>query len=222
MSDPLVSIIIPAYNVAAYIRESIDSVLAQTISDWELIVVNDGSMDDTTAIVRNYNDLRIMLIEQDNAGVSAARNAGIAKAKGEFVAVLDADDGWMPTNLEEKLNVLIGDVNWVYADIQLCDGQLKPTGRVSLGTDDDVLNLHQAFRRGFCVLKNVFDDQLFRFVRVDACAHPGGSQIQQPFHSAKLVRHFLIEVAAEIGTPWVVSSFHDCRRLLDEEKQKDE
>ena len=98
-----VSIVIPLYNKAEHIRRALDSVFAQTRQDFELIVVDDGSTDDGSEKVRRYADPRIRLISQENAGVSAARNRGIAEAKAEWIALLDADDQWLPTYLDRAL-----------------------------------------------------------------------------------------------------------------------
>lgn len=94
--ETLVSVIMPAYNVAAYIEESIRSVIEQEYTAWELIVINDGSSDSTSAIVRSLaeKDSRIKLYEQENRGVSAARNLGITMAAGKYLAFLDGDDLW--------------------------------------------------------------------------------------------------------------------------------
>ena len=91
---PEVSIVMPAYNAAAFIGWAIDSVLAQTHSGWELIVVNDGSTDDTEAVVRSYGEARIRCLRQANQGPGAARNLGLANSQGDCVIFLDADDWW--------------------------------------------------------------------------------------------------------------------------------
>jgi glycosyltransferase involved in cell wall biosynthesis len=99
VSQPLVSIIVPAYNAASYISDLIESVLGQTWANWELIVVDDGSTDETAAILANVRDPRIRIITQCNAGASAARNAGLDVASGEFVTFVDADDKLSPESL---------------------------------------------------------------------------------------------------------------------------
>lgn len=92
--NPKFSIIIPVYNVAPYIRECLDSVLAQTYTDWEAICVDDGSTDGSGVILDEYakRDLRFRIIHQTNAGVGAARNSAIEVAQGEYLLYLDGDD----------------------------------------------------------------------------------------------------------------------------------
>jgi len=98
-ATPGVSVIIPTYNRGWAIKRAVDSVLTQTFQDFELLVVDDGSADDTTDILAGYGtDIRV--IRQPNAGVSAARNAGIYAARGEFIAFLDSDDYWLPEKLQ--------------------------------------------------------------------------------------------------------------------------
>jgi glycosyltransferase involved in cell wall biosynthesis len=103
MSNPEVSVVIPTYNRAGCIKDAIDSVLAQTFQDCEIIVVDDGSTDDTRQIIGRYGQ-RVRYIYQQNAGVSAARNRGITEAQGEWVAFLDSDDIWLPHKLELQLS----------------------------------------------------------------------------------------------------------------------
>jgi glycosyltransferase involved in cell wall biosynthesis len=95
-----ISVVIPLYNKEKYIRRAVDSVLSQSFRDFELIVVNDGSTDNGPALVRQYDDSRVRVLDQENRGVSAARNRGIAEAHGELVVFLDADDEWSSDFLE--------------------------------------------------------------------------------------------------------------------------
>ena len=94
------SVIIPLYNKEREIKRAVISVLAQTVKDFELIIINDGSTDNGPAMVQEINDPRIKLISQENRGVSAARNRGIAEAKNELISFLDADDEWTADYLE--------------------------------------------------------------------------------------------------------------------------
>ena len=102
----MISIVIPLYNKEAYIAETINSILAQTYKSFEIILVNDGSTDNSLAVVKSFNDGRIKIIEQANAGVSVARNTGIKHANFEYVAFLDGDDWWAPTFLEEVFKAI--------------------------------------------------------------------------------------------------------------------
>ena len=105
MKDGLVSIITPCYNGEKYISETIDSVLSQTYTDWEMIIVDDGSKDGSADIVLKYmaKDGRIKFLQQKNAGSAAARNNGIRSAEGQYIALLDADDVWENNFLEEQI-----------------------------------------------------------------------------------------------------------------------
>ncbi len=106
MMAPTVSIVMPCYNAVAHLPASVGSVLAQTFSDWELIAVDDGSGDATLAWLQARTDERIRPLAQSNRGVSAARNAGLAVARGHYVAFLDADDTWDEGFLEKMLAAL--------------------------------------------------------------------------------------------------------------------
>lgn len=100
MPAPKVSVIIPAYNQALYLDASIQSVRAQTFHDYEIVIVNDGSTDDTASIAQQYGD-GVRYLYQENRGLAGARNTGICEARGELVALLDADDLWLPNYLEK-------------------------------------------------------------------------------------------------------------------------
>ncbi|MDD5136952.1 MAG: glycosyltransferase [Candidatus Omnitrophica bacterium] len=103
---PTVSVNIPCYNSAPHIRETIASVLGQTLKDLEVIVVDDGSTDDTGKIVASFNDARIKYHYQANKGLSNARNKAIGMSGGEYIAFLDHDDVWVPTKLEKQVSLL--------------------------------------------------------------------------------------------------------------------
>ncbi|MBQ3082017.1 MAG: glycosyltransferase family 2 protein [Clostridia bacterium] len=94
------SVIIPAYNAELFVKNAIESVLSQTVGDFEIIVIDDGSKDNTRSVVESIKDDRIRYIYKENGGVSSARNAGIQNAKGEYVCFLDADDLWKTNHLE--------------------------------------------------------------------------------------------------------------------------
>jgi glycosyltransferase involved in cell wall biosynthesis len=105
VQEPLVSVVVPAYNAARTLRAAVESILLQTVGDLEVIVVDDGSEDDTAEVARAIDDPRVRVISQANAGASAARNAGICRARGQYVAFLDADDLWLPHKLACQLAV---------------------------------------------------------------------------------------------------------------------
>jgi teichuronic acid biosynthesis glycosyltransferase TuaG len=114
-TEPLVSIVIPTYNHAHFLTEAIHSVLAQTCDNWEVIIVNNFSTDDTESIVAGFKDARIKLINFANGGaIAASRNVGIRLATAEYVAFLDSDDFWEPKKLEICLSVLHQEkLDWV-------------------------------------------------------------------------------------------------------------
>ncbi|WP_028575166.1 glycosyltransferase family 2 protein [Desulfonatronovibrio hydrogenovorans] len=95
-----VSVIIPTFNRAGFLKKAVDSVLGQTLADLELIVVDDGSEDATRQVLNSFNDKRLRYYYQENRGVSAARNLGLDKARGKYAAFLDSDDYWLPKKLE--------------------------------------------------------------------------------------------------------------------------
>jgi glycosyltransferase involved in cell wall biosynthesis len=105
-TDPLVSVVIPAYNAERTIRATLVSVLGQTMSDLEVVVVDDGSTDGTSTVAGSLDDTRVRVLRQSNAGHASARNAGIADARGTYVAVVDADDLWLPRKLEHQVGRL--------------------------------------------------------------------------------------------------------------------
>ena len=112
-----VSIIIPAYNMAHYICEAIDSVLLQTYRDYEIIVVDDGSKDNTREVLRKYTE-KIVYVYQENTGINPARMRGLKEAKGKYIALIDADDKWLPDKLQEQVEFMEGfqEIDLVFSD----------------------------------------------------------------------------------------------------------
>ena len=134
---PRVSVIVPAYNAAVYLPYAIDSVLAQTYLDWEIVIVDDGSTDHTRAVVDSYRPQlhdKLQYIHQPNRGVSAARNNGIRAARGEFIALLDADDVWLPHHLERGVQAMDADpaAGLVHARVARIDTRGSVTGQLKV------------------------------------------------------------------------------------------
>lgn len=102
----MISIVVPLYNEEAHIYRSIKSILDQTVTNFEVIIVDDGSTDKSVEVISGIDDSRVRIIQQDNAGVSAARNRGIKEANYRYIAFLDADDEWLPVHLETMLQLV--------------------------------------------------------------------------------------------------------------------
>ena len=105
-NTPLVSVIIPTYNKAQFLKKALESILNQTYREVEVILINDGSTDNTAEIVKSFNDPRIIYVWQGNKGPAVARNTGIKKAKGKYVAFLDSDDLWLKEKLEKQVEFM--------------------------------------------------------------------------------------------------------------------
>lgn len=153
------SVIIPAYNAALYIKNSINSVLNQTFSDFEILIVDDGSTDDTKKIVKTIEDERVHYIYQRNGGVSSARNTGIRAAKGEYICFLDADDLWKPNHLEVVLNLIIkypeASVFLTGHEILLYDGSSIMKGYPGTESDRQIDNMFEhIFKYGYFINTN--------------------------------------------------------------------
>jgi glycosyltransferase involved in cell wall biosynthesis len=134
---PRVSVIVPAYNAAVYLPYAIDSVLAQTRPDWEIVIVDDGSTDHTQEVVDRYKPElgdRLQYIYQSNRGLPAARNAAMRVARGEFIALLDADDVWLPHRLERGLAVMDAeaDTGLVHGRVMRINTQGSVTGQLAV------------------------------------------------------------------------------------------
>ena len=124
----LVSVIMPVYNGVLFVGEAIGSVLTQTLTDWELIVVDDGSTDATPQVLSEFTDPRISVIRQKNGGEGAARNTGLDAATGQYIAFLDADDLHLPNGLADMISYLESHRQFdvVYSDGVMCDQDKKP------------------------------------------------------------------------------------------------
>lgn len=126
----LVSVIMPAYNVGAYIEESIKSVQAQTYTNWELIIVDDCSTDNTVEEINNFlEDKRIRFLRNErNSGAAVSRNYALREATGKWIAFLDADDVWLPEKLEKQLDFMIqNNYKFTYTDYRIrLNGEWKP------------------------------------------------------------------------------------------------
>jgi glycosyltransferase involved in cell wall biosynthesis len=168
------SVVIPLFNKAAYIEKAVESVLAQTYSAFELIIVNDGSTDDSLEKIAKFTDTRLLLIDQPNSGVSAARNRGVELTSFEHIAFLDADDWWAPTFLEQMAR-LITDFN--EADLFGSNYYYVKHGRHLV----EPKGLPDAFRSGYIDYVSIYGSQLcvllncsFVVVRKQAFERVGG------------------------------------------------
>ncbi len=164
---PTVSVIIPNYNYAHYVREAVESVLEQTYQPLEIIVVDDGSKDDSIRVLEEFGK-RTRLIAQSNAGVSASRNHGVAESVGDFVAFLDADDSWHPEKVARQVEMFdrFPDLGLVHVGVQDVDADGGLLEQHLNGLDGDVSERLLLFEEpvilgggsGILVRRSVFDE----------------------------------------------------------------
>ena len=164
MTAPKVTVLMPAYNAAKYIGESIQSVLDQTYSDWELLIVNDGSTDNTVEIVESYSDPRIRLLNNpENLRLIKTLNRGLAEARGEFIARLDADDLASPGRLKLQVKALDDDQN--LALVGGCSNVIDESGRLIRRGEDTFVPLGADALRWASVFFNPFRHSAVTFRR---------------------------------------------------------
>jgi glycosyltransferase involved in cell wall biosynthesis len=179
-SPPTVSAIIPVYKSARYVAEAMASVFDQTYQDWEMVLVDDGSPDNSSEIIaeqiRQHPDKRITYIRQENRGIAGARNTGIRNSSGKYLALLDADDKWAPRRLDEGVRVLDShpEVGLVHSQAERIgpDGELRPRTMFPVHLPDqsgmifeklllrkaNIYALTTLFRRSCCDRVGMFDE----------------------------------------------------------------
>ena len=130
MEEELVSIIMPSYNTGKFIEKTINSVINQTYNNWELIIVDDCSNDNTDEIVKSINDSRIVYLKNErNSGAAVSRNKALKEAKGRWIAFLDSDDLWMPEKLEKQISFMeTNDYSFSYTEYEEIDVNGNKTG----------------------------------------------------------------------------------------------
>jgi len=173
LENQLVSVITPAYNAAAFIAQTIESCLAQTHRHFEMLIVDDGSTDDTAAIVRRYcGDSRIRFFQTPNRGMSSARNVAINEARGSLVACLDSDDLWFPDYLERQIATLTANPS---ADVVTANainlgghldgqpywplsGDVRPISLLEIIAREDAVHIFSVFRRAVIDRVGLFNE----------------------------------------------------------------
>lgn len=184
-ANPLISVIVPCYNYAHYLSATLNSILEQTISDWECIIIDDGSTDNTKEIAENYcsNDNRFIYSYQNNQGLSSARNKGINRAKGKYIQFLDADDMIAPEKMKEQLSCFESkpDLDIVYSDYKLMDTNAQKYWSVH---DTNWISMkHNAFIEFLCFWEKGFAIPIHCYLFKRSCFERWGNfDIELPTH----------------------------------------
>ena len=231
--NPLVSVIIPAYNASEFIGETLDSVFAQTFNDFEVLLINDGSPDtqELERVLQRF-PATLRYIKQENRGAAAARNTGLREARGEFVAFLDADDTWLSSFLQKQMEFL----KRQNADFVFCDAllfgeassagrtfmQLQPSrGEVTperlLAVDVTVLTSTVLARRQPILQVGLFDESLRRGHDFDLWLRLAKLGIRFAYHREVLAHHRIVESGLSGGT---ISQLQRTLSVLDAIKAK--
>jgi len=157
--SPIFTIVMPAYNAAAYLSKTIESVLGQTFTDFELIIIDDGSTDNTAVIAYKYQKLdnRIKLLFQPNQGVSATRNKGINHSNSKYIAFIDADDQWFPDNLKVHFEHLEKnpDLGVSYAKVEFLHPDGNHTGKIARGRLSKLQPQHFLYENPTMTVSNI-------------------------------------------------------------------
>lgn len=150
--DELVSVIMPSFNTGEYIAASVESVLAQTYSNWELLIVDDCSTDNTTEVIGRYQDPRIILLKnKTNSGAALSRNYALREAKGRWIAFLDSDDIWEPKKLEKQLRFMQENgYAFTFTDYRIC---LNGVWMPYINTGPDVVNKRKMYN--YCYFSTI-------------------------------------------------------------------
>jgi len=204
MQNPLISIIVPIYNVEPYIRKCVDSILNQTYKELEIILVEDGSPDKCGDICDEYSlkDNRVKTIHKKNGGLSSARNAGIDIAKGEYIGFVDSDD-WIENDMYETLYKTLTERN---ADISVCGRYIVQDGRITTISDTEEVQtftrceaLSQLVLDEYNGIKNFAWDKLYKKELFETIRYPEGRCFEDIFTTYKLFA--ISEKIAEIKSP---------------------
>lgn len=179
------SIIMPLYNKAPYVRKAVESIIGQTYRGWDLVVVDDGSTDGSGEVVKNFDDDRIRLIRQENAGVGAARNRGVAETTTPYICFLDADDWWEPTFLEEMAGLIerhpnAGIYGTGYWIVKNGKKRLAPIG-VEKGFTEGEINYCQVYAKTLCMPLSSISVCMPRTVFKEMGGFPTGIKLGEDF-----------------------------------------
>ena len=164
--NELVSIIMPSYNTARYISDSINSVLSQTYNNWELIIVDDCSTDNTIDVVKSFKDSRIILLQNEkNSGAALSRNYALREAKGKWIAFLDSDDVWVPEKLEKQIAFMEeNDYAFTFTDYRIC---LNGTWLPYICTGPNVVNKRKMYNYCyFSTITVIYDREVIGLIQI--------------------------------------------------------
>lgn len=214
----MISIVIPLFNKEMHIKDTINCVLSQTFQHFELIIVNDGSIDNSASIVSNFDDKRIILVNQENQGVSAARNRGVKESNYEYIAFLDADDYWTSNHLEVLVSLIVG-----YKQ----DADVFVTNFARKYSDDRIIENRLRSDLPIGVIKNYFKEASKKAVIHSSCVciskgaynKVGGFDTRMTIGEdldlwTRLARNYNIAYSPEVTEYYVQDSENNCSFTL--------